>query len=230
MTSGATRQPQRVSAHLYALAAPIWAAQRNHPLVRGIGVGTLDPEIFGFWLRQDYRFLIDYCRVFALAAARAPDLATMARFATLLGETIGGEMALHRSYVAEFGITEADLEAEEPAPTTRGYCDFLLRTASLGEYAELLGAILPCMWGYSDLGQELKARGLPDEPRYARWIETYADPGFADLAAWCRELLDMACDGLPAAALARVETAFLTSARYELAFWEMAWRREGWPE
>ena len=131
------------STHLYALAAPIWDAQRNHPLVRGIGDGTLDPEVFGFWLRQDYRFLIDYCRVFALAAARAPDLATMARFATLLSETIGGEMALHRSYVAEFGITEADLEAEVPAPTTRGYGDFLLRTASLGSTRSCLARSCP---------------------------------------------------------------------------------------
>lgn len=216
------------SARLRALAAPVWDAQLAHPLVRGIGDGTLDPAVFGFWLRQDYRFLIDYCRAFALAAARAPDLGSMARFAALLTETIGGEMALHRSYVAEFGITEADLEAEEPAPTTRGYCDFLLRTAALGDFSELLGALLPCMWGYSELGQALKAAGLPAEPRYARWIEAYADPGFAELAAWCRDLLDTACAGLPPAALARVEAAFLTSSRYELAFWEMAWTGEGW--
>lgn len=218
-----------MSAQLHDLAEPIWQAQLANPFVRGIGNGTLDVEKFGFWLRQDYLFLIDYCRVFAFAAARAPDLAGISQFAGLLQDTLTIEMELHRSYVAEFGITVEDLEREQAAPTTRGYCDFLLRTAATGDYPELLGAILPCMWGYSELGQELKRRGLPAEPRYAHWIETYADPGFADLAAWCRDALDDASAGLPEAALAKVEAAFVTSSRYELAFWEMAWRGETWP-
>ena len=217
------------STHLRRLADPIWAAQLAHPFVRGIGEGTLDPAKFGFWLRQDYLFLIDYARVFGYAAARAPDLATMDRFATLLRETLTTEMDLHRSYVAEFGITAADLERETKAPTTQGYADFLLRTAATGDWSELLAALLPCMWGYSWLGQELARLGLPAEERYARWIGLYAAEEFAELAGWCRDLLDAAATRLPEAAMRRVDEAFLTSSRYELAFWEMAWRREGWP-
>jgi thiaminase/transcriptional activator TenA len=91
-------------------------------------------------------------------------------------------MDLHRSYCAEFGIAEADLEAEPMAPTTRAYTDFLLRTASVDDYVVLLSALLPCMWGYSDLGRWLKERGLPTEERYARWIEMYASDEFAELA------------------------------------------------
>lgn len=216
------------STYLRRIADPIWQAQHAHPLVRGIGDGTLDPEIFAYWLRQDYLFLIDYSRLFATAVLRAPDLASMTRFAGLLHETMTREMNLHRSYVTGFGITAADLEREHKAPTTQGYTDFLLRTATTGDYAELLGALLPCMWGYSELGIALATRGLPAEERYARWIETYADPEFADLAAWCRDLTDTACAGLPDGALRSVESAFLTASRYELAFWEMAWTRERW--
>lgn len=216
------------SAHLRRVADPIWQAQHDHPLVHGIGDGTLDPAVFGFWLRQDYLFLIDYSRLFATAVLRAPDLASMTRFAGLLHETMTREMNLHRSYVEGFGITASDLEGAQKAPTTQGYTDFLIRTATTGDYAELLGALLPCMWGYSELGIALAARGMPDDARYARWIETYADPEFADLAAWCRELTDAACAGLPEAAQRRVEAAFVTASRYELAFWEMAWTREWW--
>ena len=82
----------RFSDHLRALAEPIWAAQHAHPFVRGIGDGTLSADRFAHWLRQDYRFLIEYCRLFGLAAARAPDLATLARFADLLQATARGEM------------------------------------------------------------------------------------------------------------------------------------------
>jgi thiaminase/transcriptional activator TenA len=62
---------------------------------------------------------------------------------------------------------------------------------------------------------------LPTERRYRRWVETYADPGFADLAAWCAALLDRAADGLPRASLATCERAFTTSLRHELAFWDI---------
>jgi thiaminase len=37
----------------------------------------------------------------------------------------------------------------------------------------------------------------PAEPRYRQWVETYADPGFAALAAWCAGLLDRVAAGLP---------------------------------
>src|SRR5687768_11339698 len=154
----------------------------------------------------------------------------MTRFAELLHETLTIEMDLHRSYVAEFGITVEDLERERTAPTTQGYTDFLLRTAATGDFPELAAALLPCMWSYSEIGRELARRGLPAEERYARWIALYADDAFAGLAGWCRELVDRVAAGLPDDAWQRVEAAFVTSSRYELAFWEMAWRGETWPE
>jgi thiaminase/transcriptional activator TenA len=214
---------------LRALADPIWRAQLDHPFVRGIGDGTLDLERFKHWVRQDYLFLVEYCRLFGLAAARAPDLPTLTRFADLLQATARTEMDLHRAYAREFGIGEAELEREPMAPTTRAYTDFLLRVAATGDFAELAAALLPCMWGFAEIGQALRARGLPAEPRYARWIEMYADPEFAALAEWCRGLVDRLAGGAAEPLRRRIEAAFLTSSRYEHLFWGMAWRRETWP-
>jgi thiaminase/transcriptional activator TenA len=214
---------------LRALADPIWRAQHEHPFVRGLGDGSLDVERFEHWVRQDYRFLIEYCRLFGLAAARAPDLETLARFADLLQATARTEMDLHRAYAREFGISAAELEREPMAPTTRAYTDFLIRVAATGDVAELAAALLPCLWGFAEIGLALKARGLPAEPRYAKWIEMYADPQFVALADWCRELMDRLAAGVPEAQRRRIEEAFLTSSRYEYLFWEMAWRRETWP-
>lgn len=209
-------------------ADAIWQAQHHHPFVRGIGDGTLDPEKFGYWLRQDYLYLIDYSRLFGVAVLRAPDLESMGKFAELLHGIMFTEMDLHRSYVAGFGITEEDLMQEQMAPTTQGYTDFLLRTATTGDYAELLGVLLPCMWGYNEIGRRLAEQGMPGDERYRAWIEMYASDEFTGLAVWCRELTDAACEGLPEPAIARAEQAFITSSRYELAFWEMAWSGERW--
>ncbi len=210
------------SAQLRADADPLWQAQHDHPTVRGIGDGSLPVEAFARYVRQDYRFLIDYARLLALGAARAPDLATMRRFADLTQAILGEEMELHRAFAAEFGITDAELEAEPPAPETALYTDFLVRTAATGDFAELAAALLPCMWGYAEIGQRLAAGPRPADDRYARWIDTYASAEFAELAAWCRALVDRLAEEAGEAGRERMRRAFETCSRHELGFWDTA--------
>ena len=205
-------------------AADLWQAQHDHPFIRGIADGTLDAERFRFFIRQDYLYLIDYARVFALACARAPRLDLMERFAELAHATIGTEMELHRAYAQEWGISRAELEAEQPGPTTRGYSNFLLRTATVGEFGELVAALLPCMWGYSELGRHLAQGPRPAEARYAQWIDNYASDEFAELADWCRWACDAAAAETGPAGRERMREAFIACSRYELEFWEAAWR------
>lgn len=220
---------ERFTDQLRAAVEPIWQAQHNHPFVQGIGTGALAVESFAFWIRQDYLFLIEYCRLFGLAAARAPDLATISRFADLLQATARTEMDLHRGYAAQFGITTEQLEAEPMAPATRGYTDFLVRVASTGDFAELAAALLPCMWGFSEIGQRLARQPRPQDARYAAWVEMYADPEFAELAEWCRQLVDRLAEDIGPAGRQRMTDAFVTSSRYELAFWEAAYQQQRWP-
>ena len=216
-----------VSAELRAAAADVWDAQHAHPFVRGIGDGTLDEERFRFYVRQDYLFLIDYGRLLALGAARAPRVAQMRRFAGLAQGVLETEMTLHAGFAQRWGITAEELEREPPAPATRGYCDFLLRTAALGDFAELCAALLPCMWGYAEIGAALAAAGPPAHAGYAAWIATYADPEFQALAEWARELTDGAAADSGPAAVARMHAAFRTSSELELGFWEAAWAYGG---
>lgn len=210
-------------------AEPVWNAQHAHPFVRGIGDGTLERDRFEHWVRQDYRFLIEYCRLFALAAARSPDLPTLTKFAELLQTTAITEMSLHREAAAGLGIGADELEREQMAPTTQAYTDFLVRIAATGDFAELAAALLPCMWGYSEIGLALAAGPRPAQPWLAAWIDSYADPGFANLAAWCRDLVDHLAASTSPATQDAMEAAFMTSSRYELAFWEMSWKLERWP-
>jgi thiaminase/transcriptional activator TenA len=126
-------------------------------------------------------------------------------------------------------MAESALATEPMAPTTRAYTDFLVRVAATGDFGELAAALLPCLWGFAEVGRALDARGRPADRHYAKWIATYADPGFAALAEWGRELVDHLGREAGPALRARMAEAFLTSSRYEYLFWEMAWRREAWP-
>jgi thiaminase/transcriptional activator TenA len=216
----------RFSDQLRQAAADVWEAQLEHPFVRGISDGTLDPERFRFYVRQDYLFLIEYGRLLALACARAPRLELMERFAELAQSTLRTEMDLHRAYAADWGISRKELERERPHTATRAYTDFLLRTAALGDFGELVAALLPCMWGYSELGQRLAQERRPTDERYTRWIEMYSGEEFAKLARWCREVCDEAAAGAAEETRRRMQDAFLASSRNELEFWESAWRFE----
>jgi thiaminase (transcriptional activator TenA) len=212
------------SAELRAASAPLWEAQHAHPFVRGIGDGSLPEDRFRFYVRQDYLFLIDYGRLLALAAARAPRLEWMRRLAGLAQAVLEREMDLHRDLAARWGVSAETLESERAAPATAAYCDFLLRTAALGDFAELVAALLPCMWSYAEIGRRLADAGAPDHRGYAEWIATYADDEFAELAAWCREVTDAAAADTAGAGRERMHAAFRASSEHELAFWEAAWR------
>ncbi|RZV06402.1 thiaminase /4-amino-5-aminomethyl-2-methylpyrimidine deaminase [Natrinema hispanicum] len=213
---------------LSTIGDPIWEAILEHPMVSQLGEGTLDEAPFRYWVRQDYVYLIEYARVFAHGAAMAPDLERMGTFAELLDSTINTEMDLHRAYAETFGISEAELEAIEPSPTTQGYTDFLVRTAATGTFGDLIAALLPCMWGFNVTGKRLAEQGRPDHAGYAEWIDMYAGEEFTELTEWCKDLMDDVWAESTPDERDRYRELFRTSARYEYRFWDAAWRQEEW--
>ena len=220
----------RFTEHLRQQTADLRQQVLQHPFVTGIGNGGLPLEAFRFYLCQDYIFLVDYSRVLALAAAKAGDLETMGRFTGLLHETLNTEMDLHRGFAAKFGICPGELESTQAAPGTRAYTQHLLATAYSGDLADIAAAILPCMWDYSDIGQNLAAQGVPSpQPLYDEWIQMYAAPEFAALADWLRGLLDRLGSGAAPDRQVRLSRLFADSCRYEYLFWDMAYRQETWP-
>jgi thiaminase/transcriptional activator TenA len=217
-----------VTEELYTVAQPIWEAQLAHPFVRGIADGTLEEEKFKRWVGQDYRYLVEFARVFAWAAAKADRLESMSWYARALDLTLNTEMELHRRYAERFGISREELEREPMWPTTRAYTDFLVRTAADGDLSELLAALLPCAWGYAYIGERLAAGERPADQRYADWVDQYASPEFAEAATWLRHELDRLADGATAAKRKRLTELFVLSSRYEWQFWEMCWHGEEW--
>ena len=207
----------------------IWEANFNHPFVQEIGNGTLPREKFVFYLKQDYIYLIDFARYFALIAARASNLTLMTGFAELLHSTLKYEMDLHRGICAEFGISAEELEKTEAMPDTLNYTSFLIKSALLGTTGEMLAGFLPCAWGYVEIAQRLKKKGLPDERHYRQWVETYSSDEFDGLVLYYRSILDEYAKTASAEETARMQDVFRTSSKLEYMFWEMAWKERGWP-
>ncbi|WP_440764131.1 thiaminase II [Natronorubrum sp. DTA7] len=204
----------------------IWAAQKDHPFVRELAAGTLDEAAFQHWVKQDYRYLLDYARLFSIAGSKARDEETMTHLLGVAHDVLDHEMDLHREFAADYGISINELESVEKAPTCVAYTSFLVRTAYEGSIAEIASALFPCMQGYLDVGEHM-AELADEEHRYTPFIELYTGEEFREATAWCREFVDHCGERYPGEHDAMRE-AFLTSAKLEYRFWEMAYTLEGW--
>ncbi|ADI00097.1 thiaminase II [Salisediminibacterium selenitireducens] len=218
------------SDRLRSKLGPVWRQNHEHPFVKGLGSGELEETKFRFFMVQDYLYLIEYAKLFAIGTVKATDLKTMQTFATLLESTMNSEMALHREYAKEFGISEEELEQAEPSPVTLAYTHYMLHVGNNGGLAELVAALLPCMWSYAEIGKELE--GVPGavEGPYGEWIRTYADEEFQSLNRQTIDLLDELAEGKPERELKRLEEIFLNTTRFEYLFWDMSYKEDMWPE
>jgi len=220
--------PGPVTAGLWRDAAGVWAAILAHPFLAGLGDGSLDRDAFRFYVVQDAHYLRDYARALSVLSARAPDEEAIRMFAEHAAGAITVERSLHEGFFADFALSEADVAAVEPAPTCLAYTSYLLAAVHAGSFAEGLAAVLPCYWIYREVGRELAARGSSD-PLYARWIETYGGEEFGALVDAVLALTEGVGAAAGAGERAAMGRRFQATARYEWMFWEMGWRREGWP-
>jgi len=215
---------------LYDKVQPIWEKTHQHPFVKGLGDGSLSPKSFAFYMKQDYVFLIEYAKLFAVASTKAYDLDTSAKFAALQEATLNSEMALHRAYAERFGISKEELEATEPSFVMLAYTSYMLKVAYQGSLADLVSSLLPCMWSYWEIGKRLaQIPGALEHELYGEWVRTYSSPEFGELAEWLIGFMNELAHGKNEKELARFEEHFLTTSRMEYYFWDMAYREEIWP-
>lgn len=186
--------------------------------VRDLGEGTLPPEQFAYYLAQDALYLRGYSRVLSRASALAPTEAEQSFWARSALNCLEVESELHRTWLAGRELTDRQ------GPVTKAYVDHLLAASANGGYAVLVAAVLPCFWLYAHVGSVLHAQWagsvIGHEHPYATWMETYADPEFAEATARAIAFADAAFAGAPAADRAAMVDAFVASAWYEHEFFD----------
>lgn len=213
-----------VSVRLHDAAAPVWEECLRHPFVTGIGDGTLDMEKFRYFMLQDYLYLFDYARVFALGVVKARDPELMRVFAANVDAILGGEMKIHRAYMKRLDITEEQVFSVKPALANLSYTNYMLSVAHAGTPMEIVASILACSWSYAEIGQALSAiPGAAEHPFYGEWIRGYASEEYTATNQALIELMDTLAADATEAQLAYLTDVFVNCSRYELGFWDMAW-------
>lgn len=211
-------------ADLTRASADDWRDYVEHPFVRGMADGTLPEAAFRHYLVQDYLFLIQFARAWALAVYKAEDLAGMRAASATLAGIIDVEMGLHLRYCAEWGLDAAAIEAAPEATETMAYTRYVLERGLAGDVLDLHVALSPCVVGYGEIGRRLAAdpatrrEGNP----YLSWIEMYSSAEYGAVEAGALAELDrLAARRLTDARFADLARTFSQATRLETAFWQM---------
>ena len=209
---------------LLTASRPIWEQYHQHPFVTGIGDGTLDREKFRYYIIQDYLYLADYAKTFAVGVAKAKSLAAANLFAKYI-PVMNGELDVHRGYLAKLGITQEEIRSTPLALDNLSYTSYMLRVAYEEGEAEILTAILACAYSYEIIAKTIAQRNpaAPCHEFYGDWVKGYLSDGYAAENAVLLEMLDQLTEAYTEQQLQHLTDIFLACSRYELAFWDMAW-------
>src|SRR6187401_1746648 len=100
---------------LKTTASAEWRAYTEHPFTEGLADSSLAEAAFRHYLVQDYLFLIEFARAYALSVYKSPRLADMREAAAGLSAILDVEMNLHVKLSAVWGLAPDDLEQASPA-------------------------------------------------------------------------------------------------------------------
>lgn len=210
---------------LLAAARPIWDRYNEHPFVKGIEDGTLDKEKFRYYILQDYLYLEEYAKVFAIGVAKAEDLEMIRLFAGYINVLTDGEMDIHRGYMGELGITQEELDAMPRALDNLSYTSYMLRVAYEETQVEILAGILSCAHSYEMIAKRI-IENNPDSvnhPFYGDWIKGYASDAYTKENVALMAHLDRLTEHYTEQQIQHLIDIFVACSRYEELFWDMSW-------
>ena len=217
----------KTSERLYQKTEKIWAGYHRHPFVQGLGNGTLSIEKFRHYMLQDYLYLFEYAKVFALGVVKADEHMLMQRFSKGVYSILNSEMNIHRAYLSRLGIMEKEIQSTQMEKANSVYTQYMLSAGERGGVCEILSAILSCSWSYAEIGLQLSL--IPkaaEHPFFGEWIRGYSSEDYQKGNQEWIDLFDEKTKNCSKKQLLQLEEIFVQCSVYEADFWDMAWEEK----
>ena len=204
-----------------------WLLYTNHDFVNKLSNDTLKEEKFLHYLTQDYLFLIQFSKAWALAILKSDNLEEMKIAASTVNDLINFEMELHITLCANYGISKSDLENADEENANIAYTRYVLELGYSGDFLDLLSSLAPCILGYGEIGLNCQ-NSNPKTLMYKKWIETYSSIEYQDVCKNVSGLIDKAfllrlgANFENTYKWKKVNQIFNKSTLLEIDFWNMA--------
>ena len=214
------------TAALWQATGDIWRDILDLPFIRGLGDGTLDEDLFGFYLDQDAQYLAQYSRALATLSARATSSQGQVHWAAGAQAAIVEESLLHDEWLAAHSAIPAEqggIRRGAPSAVTMGYTNFLRATAASEDYVVGAAAALPCYWLYLEIGYRLLEKTHEEHP-YNAWISVYGGEDFAADVRRCVAVVEEAFEQASPSQRVAAAQAYISACLYERDFFDQAHR------
>jgi thiaminase/transcriptional activator TenA len=202
---------------------PIWQRMLDHRFLKETRDGRIAHATFANWMQQDYLFVEAAIPFIAALVPKAPLLHRKALTQAL--PVLDKELDLFRERAVAAGV---DLKRVKPSFTNHAYVQFLLATAYSRSYAEAFTVLYVAEKAYYESWMIVRA-GIDRASIWYPFVENWTSEAFK---GWV-DYLQMSVDDLAGEAgdmeRARMAELFELTAKYELAFWEMAATSADWP-
>lgn len=201
-----------------------WQAYTEHQFVQELAQGSLPQSCFLHYLKQDFLFLKQYARAYALAMYKANTLTGMRQALPHVHALLDSEISHHVTYCANWGLTEGDLETEHEDVATVAYTRYVLDAGMSGGLVDLYAALAPCAMGYAAIGQLIVKdpnTQTIDNP-FASWIALYSSEAFQQNVAAGAKYFDQLLSEIDITSQhgQHLIKIFKTATRMEIAFWQ----------
>ncbi|MCI5678791.1 MAG: thiaminase II [Bacteroidales bacterium] len=214
----------KLTDRLYEAAKDIWMGYLKQPFVEELGNGTLSEERFRFYMVQDYRYLLQYAKVFAMGVVKTEDEGLMTRFSYMVHDTLDGEMNIHKAYMSRLGITEEEVATTKSTLANQSYTSYMLDEAYKGGPLEILVAVLSCAWSYQMIGEHHKTiPGALEHPLFGEWVQGYSSKEYCDTTQEIIDLVNALGKDVTPEREEHLKEIFVNCSRYEAYFWDMAY-------
>lgn len=190
----------------------------NLPFLKKLADGSLDPEVFKFYIQQDALYLTHFGRVLAMIAAKSNQMTHSLAYIRYAEHALVVEKALHNSFFVDFQLQDLG----EMQPVCHHYCHYLRSMAGFESIEVAMAATLPCFWIYKEVGNYIYQHHLSEQNPYQRWINTYASEEFNDSVAHAIEICDEIASKTSPENRAQMTEAFLRASALEYEFWRAA--------
>lgn len=202
-----------------------WDYGLNHKFLEEMGLGTLKFEKFQYYLIQDYYYLLEFTKIFAILAKKTNEEYLLEKFVEIQYETLFSELSLHKEYMKKFNISRERFNSTEVSIWNKAYTQNMFYVAENNTCLEGLVTVLPCAWTYYEYAKKIKEvySDYLEGNIFGSWINMYSDDSFYNSFVWIIEEIDRRAESIGEAHKMQLIQIFKDSLCFENKFWDMAY-------
>lgn len=215
----------KLSEILFNSVEHIWNSYLTHPFITKMADGTLEIEKFKYYMLQDYVYLKDYIKVFAVGSTKSNEFDEIKFFCDNMYAVLDETYKVHIPYMKRLGITEKDIMNVTPHIDNTSYTKYMLYEGQNGDMLSCLIAILSCSWSYAFISKKIveKNKSCLENETYGEWFNGYYCKEYQETNEKLIQKVDNLSNNLSQKTIDKLTEIFVNCSIYEAKFWDLAY-------